>query len=578
VESTIRLGSTLGYSDFFSVTTGVRQGCILSPLLYSIWINDLAIRIKERCAGVAVDRIGARRLHLLMYADDIVLLAETPAELQAMMSQVDEYARLWRFQVNPSKCAAMYFAPRPSSANPSVTLHMGGGNIEWVDQYKYLGVELQRSGRPFTLYRTRAERSARCALGQVSAMGMYSGKLPVPIGCQVYTALVRSQMEYAAEIWSSDSSWDAAERVQLLAARRILRCPTRTHSDAVRSELALESMEFRWLLLRLGFWLKLQLMPDTDWPRRILEETMREYAHTDAAGVPVIAADSSEGWTIVRANNMRASVTPPFWCAQLQLDLYHTGLSELWCQSGLLVHDLDEWQTKIRTHVHRREAAQWWRTVQQHSSLETYVSIRQQQHLPSPLVRPTYFDVPHGGWNDRHLIGRQLVTQLRLGVNNLRISTGRITGEHRAHRFCICCTQDIETEQHFLLECCFYDDLRTQLFHSINTLIDPSDFVHSDSSSNAGARFDIVTLPKLDQLKLILSERIAVLRRCHQRVLLTLQTRVLEQLPAWFDRRNAFIALAQIDTSDTNTEKIPSVHVDASVHTDTNTTDTVSQC
>ena len=46
-ESTIRLGGTLGYTDFFPIQTGVRQGCILSPLLYSLFINDAAVALKK---------------------------------------------------------------------------------------------------------------------------------------------------------------------------------------------------------------------------------------------------------------------------------------------------------------------------------------------------------------------------------------------------------------------------------------------------------------------------------------------------------------------------------------------------
>ena len=57
---------------------GVRQGCPISPILFSCYINDLVARLKTLGGGVT---IGDRDLLSLLYADDIVLLADSPAEL-----------------------------------------------------------------------------------------------------------------------------------------------------------------------------------------------------------------------------------------------------------------------------------------------------------------------------------------------------------------------------------------------------------------------------------------------------------------------------------------------------------------
>lgn len=56
--------------------------------------------------------------------------------------------------------------------------------------YKYLGVELH-AGVPFRQFRARMLASATRAANAVSGMGMLSGKLPVPLGDQVYKAMVR---------------------------------------------------------------------------------------------------------------------------------------------------------------------------------------------------------------------------------------------------------------------------------------------------------------------------------------------------------------------------------------------------
>ena len=61
-------------TPFLDVILGVKQGCKLSPMLFAIYINDLAEEIKSLNCGL---EIGDDQLALLLYADDIVLFAPT---------------------------------------------------------------------------------------------------------------------------------------------------------------------------------------------------------------------------------------------------------------------------------------------------------------------------------------------------------------------------------------------------------------------------------------------------------------------------------------------------------------------
>lgn len=68
VECSVRVNNM--YTDSFAVQQGVKQGCNLSPTLFSIYINDLANDIKNSNLGIDIDNyiVG-----ILLYADDIVL-------------------------------------------------------------------------------------------------------------------------------------------------------------------------------------------------------------------------------------------------------------------------------------------------------------------------------------------------------------------------------------------------------------------------------------------------------------------------------------------------------------------------
>jgi hypothetical protein len=87
-ESTIRLSGVLGCTELCPIETGVRQSCILSPLLYSLFINDAAVELKHKHnhRGVPV-LVGPHAcLALLLYADDFALLSENAAAVAELMA------------------------------------------------------------------------------------------------------------------------------------------------------------------------------------------------------------------------------------------------------------------------------------------------------------------------------------------------------------------------------------------------------------------------------------------------------------------------------------------------------------
>ena len=88
-------------TDWFDVETGVRQGCVLSPILYALFINGLIDQLNR--ANLGVEITPGYILACLLYADDIVLLADDKKNLQKMLDIVSEYARKWRFKLNPKK-------------------------------------------------------------------------------------------------------------------------------------------------------------------------------------------------------------------------------------------------------------------------------------------------------------------------------------------------------------------------------------------------------------------------------------------------------------------------------------------
>ncbi len=80
------------------ISQGVRQGTILSPLFYSIYVDDLLVRLSSCGEG---SRINEVYVGYPMYADDLALIADNPNSLQQMIDVVYHYSYTWRYNQPP---------------------------------------------------------------------------------------------------------------------------------------------------------------------------------------------------------------------------------------------------------------------------------------------------------------------------------------------------------------------------------------------------------------------------------------------------------------------------------------------
>jgi len=75
------------FSEFFTVACGVRQGGVLSPYLFAIYVDDIVAKINTSDLGC---RIGLKGIAIVLYADDILLLAPSVDSLQKLITIVEQ--------------------------------------------------------------------------------------------------------------------------------------------------------------------------------------------------------------------------------------------------------------------------------------------------------------------------------------------------------------------------------------------------------------------------------------------------------------------------------------------------------
>jgi hypothetical protein len=387
VESAVLVGEEK--TEWFELHTGVRQGCVMSPVLFSLFINGLAREVKEKGMGV---KMGERRVTLLLYADDIVLLSETPADLQRMMDVVSEYSRKWRFSINPKKGKSEVLIFGRKSRHQRKWM-LAGKEVGETTTYKYLGVELQ-SGLRFRKHKERIVAGARRRMMQAWGMGMRHGELPVRHCIKVWETMVRPILEYSSVVWGH-VKWEEAEAVQREMGRMILRCSPKMTNEVVLGELGWWTLKARRDMLRLNFWAKITGMSDS----RLVKQV---YAH------------SRHLYEVGQATN---------WCKWTHQIMAGLGLQEEWGTDSLSPRERASWKCKVRAAVQEKEEAEWQQRMEGKPKLRTYA------RLKSRLIREPYLLL-----GDRR--ARQIFTRLRGGTNELRIETGRyaITSAPRTPR------------------------------------------------------------------------------------------------------------------------------------------------
>ena len=94
------------FTDWFSVNCGLKQGCCLSTLFFNLYINDLVTMVNALNVGVD---IGAEKVAVMLYADDLVLIAENEYELQMILDTVHEWCVKNRIHINQDKSNVIHF-------------------------------------------------------------------------------------------------------------------------------------------------------------------------------------------------------------------------------------------------------------------------------------------------------------------------------------------------------------------------------------------------------------------------------------------------------------------------------------
>ena len=141
-NATSRVTINNSSSPSFPCLMGVRQGCNLSALLCSLFINDLESYLSSNVASSVT--LANQKVQLLLFADDVVLLADSIKGIQDLIDRLAEYCKTWKLNINVDKTKVVIFNRKQYAHQ--VPLILDNMKLEFVTSYKYLGIILSSNG------------------------------------------------------------------------------------------------------------------------------------------------------------------------------------------------------------------------------------------------------------------------------------------------------------------------------------------------------------------------------------------------------------------------------------------------
>ena len=122
----------------FTVCNGVRQGGILSPFLFNLYVDSLSVSLDN--TGVGCRYLGS--MNHIAYADDMILLSPTPFGLQVLLNTCEKYANEHDIVYNTKKTVCMCLRPKMFKNMCLPQLTLCGETLKYVNSYKYLGFNI----------------------------------------------------------------------------------------------------------------------------------------------------------------------------------------------------------------------------------------------------------------------------------------------------------------------------------------------------------------------------------------------------------------------------------------------------
>ena len=221
-QSTLKKNSI---ADWFRTTVGVRQGCVLSPTLFNIFLERIMTDALNDHEGTV--SIGGRNITNLRFADDIDGLAGREEELADLVERLDKTSTAFGKQINAEKTKLM----TNNTNGFSTDIRFNGEKLDCVNRFKYMGAIIADEGsKPDILARIAQATTALAKLKTI----WNDRNIALSSKIRLMRSLVMSIFLYACESWTLTT--DTERRIQAMEMRCLRKLLGITYRDHISNE------------------------------------------------------------------------------------------------------------------------------------------------------------------------------------------------------------------------------------------------------------------------------------------------------------------------------------------------------
>ena len=428
-KACVKLNNTISRS--FRCNVGVRQGDNLSPLLFALFINDFEDFLSLKYDGLNSlnnlfrnvstndEILTYLKLYILLYADDTIIMAENPYQLQLALNALNEYCQTWKLKINISKTKIIRFAQK-RSPNFNYDFWINGEKVELVEKYVYLGTTISFNGKFKGAMDKQITQANRALFAIKSKKDQYN--LPTDIMLDLFDKMILPILLYGSEVWGFEN----VERIEVFFRKFLkytLKATSQTTNCMVYGETGKLPLNIIINTRMISFWHKTATGLNTKLSYRVL------YLLNN----------------LLEQNQFKSP-----WLKHIEHTLNTCGMRNVWLNPKAVKH---EWLKKsIQMKLSDKYKQDWRREMAGMSSCILYRSFKPELKLEK---YQTLLDN-----RDRINMFKFRCRNLKIPVVVRGIAESIIPYEERV---CTKCTMNVVgDEYHYILQCPFFQYNREQ--------------------------------------------------------------------------------------------------------------------